>query len=68
MSEELSDMDEDTLTELAVSGVGETPNGHPTGKTGAKGMVEDDAAAGAQKKKQPKKKGRRQQWTRPRVR
>lgn len=65
MSEELSDMDEDTLTELAVNGVGETPKG--------KGSVaESDAgleSAGGQKTvKKPKRKGRRLQWSKPRVR
>ena len=73
MSEELSDMDEDTLTELAVSGVGETPNGTHTRTTRAAAAATADASVAgedgsAQKKKQPKKKGRRQQWTKPRVR
>lgn len=66
MSEELSDMDEDTLTELAVNGVGETPKGSRTMGLDA----EDEVGGSAQKAgaKKPKRKGRRQQWSRPRVR
>lgn len=63
MSEELSDMDEDTLTELAVNGVGETPKGK--GTDGGEGVGE---SAGSKVPKKPKRKGRRQQWSKPRVR
>lgn len=65
MSEELSDMDEDTLTELAVNGAGETPKG----KGSAIFEAGDDISGSGQKSaKKPKRKGRRQQWSRPRVR
>jgi len=59
MSEELSDMDEDTLTELAISGVGETPKGKeavPAKKESATPRVA----------KKPKRKSAG--WSRPRVR
>ena len=69
MSEELSDMDEDTLTELAVNGVGEIPDGTPAKGPGAGVLAAKPSAGGMQKvPKKPKKKGRRQQWTRPRTR
>jgi len=61
MSEELSDMDEDTLTELAVNGVGETPR---KGERDGEGGSEKAKVAA----KKPKKKGRRSQWSRPRDR
>ena len=51
MSEELSDMDEDTLTELVVNGVEGTPNG-----TG-----DEDVQKGVEKKK-AKKKGKGWRW------
>jgi NuA3 HAT complex component NTO1 len=56
MSEELSDMDEDTLTELAT-GADNTPNEKPT-------SVQVAPTASAQKKATKKKKGRRAQWSR----
>lgn len=59
MSEELSDMDEDTLTELAATGAENTPNG----SAGASGSATLPVVA--QKKAAAKKKrGRRQQWSR----
>lgn len=62
MSEELSDMDEDTLTELAVNGVESTPSGKAVSTVlGAPG-----SATVPKKPKLAKKKGRRQQWTRSR--
>ena len=68
MSEELSDMDEDTLTELAVNGslVDEmTPKDTPAKRqVGAIGASAGKNATS----KAPKRKGRRQQWTKPRVR
>lgn len=60
MSEELSDMDEDTLTELAVNGVESTPNrkanndvsGAPTGKAaGGNGKQAPAARKGSARKK-----------------
>lgn len=63
MSEELSDMDEDTLTELApVDDVGETPRD--------KGGKSDGGDDGGSRKapKKSKRRGRRQQWSKPRVR
>lgn len=61
MSEELSDMDEDTLTELAVNGVESTPNGKTTA-----GTSNDDTPSSAPAKKAAakKKRGRRQHWSR----
>ncbi|KAI7560517.1 hypothetical protein KC343_g8841, partial [Hortaea werneckii] len=54
MSEELSDMDEDTLTELAVNGVEATPNGK---ETPAKGdPVQPPETTQQQKKKTPARK------------
>ena len=65
MSEELSDIDDDTLTELAVNGslMGDTPKGTPVKKVN--GVLGNGRGVD---KKRPKKKGRRQQWTKPRVR
>lgn len=62
MSEELSDMDEDTLADMGAEMSVATPDGKgtPVKMTGA-------AAASASAKKAPKpkkKKGRRQQWSR----
>lgn len=63
MSEELSDMDEDTLTELAVNGAEATPNGK-----GAAGASNGDASsatpASSKKAAAKKKRGRRQHWSR----
>lgn len=61
MSEELSDMDEDTLTELAVNGVEATPNGKTTA-----GASNGDSSSSAPAKKaaSKKKRGRRQHWSR----
>lgn len=65
MSEELSDMDEDTLTELAVNGVGDTPRkGSGAGSVAGGGS----GGGGSKSAKKPKRKGRRQQWSKPRVR
>jgi NuA3 HAT complex component NTO1 len=68
MSEELSDMDEDTLTELKVSGSladAETPRRSTRGSLAAAQLLSGGVA---KKEKRPKKKGRRAQWTKPRVR
>ncbi|KAI7490957.1 hypothetical protein KC351_g281 [Hortaea werneckii] len=54
MSEELSDMDEDTLTELAVNGVEATPNGKDTPAKG--GPVQPPETAQQQRKKTPARK------------
>ncbi|EME49606.1 hypothetical protein DOTSEDRAFT_68407 [Dothistroma septosporum NZE10] len=61
MSEELSDMDEDTLTELAPVGVEDAPHGQATA---ANGGVQTPARAEAIKKANKKKRGRRQHWSR----
>lgn len=68
MSEELSDMDEDTLTGLAGSAVGESTL--LEGKGPEVRVGEGDAEAGAKEKlgKGKKKKGRGMRWSRPRVR
>ena len=75
MSEALTDMGDDELTELAISGVAETPGSNkPRTRSSAVGVetpgggkgLDVDVASGSKKK--PKKKGRRQQWTKPRVR
>lgn len=74
MSEELSDMDEDTLTELAVNGVGETPKtgSKSAARTRAGAAVQDVAAATPVKggsavlQKKAKKRVRSNQWSRPR--
>jgi NuA3 HAT complex component NTO1 len=62
MSEELSDMDEDTLTELAT-GAENTPNEKPTSAIGSV-SVSLSSTASIQKKASKKKKGRRSQWSR----
>lgn len=69
MSEELSDMDEDTLTELAV--VGNSPKdgrGSVGGVGSAGGADAGGSESGKKAPKKPKRKGRRQQWSKPRVR
>ena len=67
MSEELSDMDEDTLTELAGNGVDLTPSGKGTASNQGLGSASRTAAATAAATKQnKKKKGRRQQWSKAR--
>ena len=82
MSEELSDMDEATLTELAGSGVGETPptstatagvgrratRSSAVGVGGNVGVVGGEEEEVERKRKKPVRKGRRLQWTKPRVR
>lgn len=60
MSEELSDMDEDTLTELAPVGIEDTPNG----SAATNGVSQTPARADAIKKANKKKRGRRQHWSR----
>lgn len=57
MSEELSDMDEDTLTELAVNGVEATPDGKGTPAKGGSA-----AAKGKGKKASTKKKGKARRY------
>lgn len=68
MSEELSDMDEDTLTELAVNGVGESPKTKHTTRTRSSTAAEAASSTpgkgSAQKK--AKKRVRSSQWSRPR--
>ncbi|KAK5172056.1 uncharacterized protein LTR77_003693 [Saxophila tyrrhenica] len=61
MSEELSDMDEDTLTELGGSGFGEMMMGTPV-----QGKGEAEGAKEVVRKKVPKRKGRRNAWDRRR--
>ena len=79
MSEELSDMDEDTLTELKVSGSlaeVETPRRSTRGQVAASDGKEKDkvgvsgggSVEGKGGQKRPKKKGKKSQWSRPRVR
>ncbi|KAK4508285.1 hypothetical protein PRZ48_002023 [Zasmidium cellare] len=64
MSEELSDMDEDTLTELAGNGVEATPNGKTAAGTSS-GETPSSAVPASNKKAAAKKKrGRRQHWSR----
>lgn len=58
MSEELSDMDEDTLTELAT-GAESAPSDHAGASTSAMPPVTAQKKAAAKKKR-----GRRQQWSR----
>jgi NuA3 HAT complex component NTO1 len=70
MSEELSDMDEDTLTELKVSGSladAEGPRRSTRGQVAA-ALASSAAEAREREKRRPKKKGKRSQWTKPRVR
>lgn len=64
MSEELSDMDEDTLTELAVNGVVDPPS---TKKSATRASLTGnaDAAVNGQKKK-AKKRAKSNQWSRTR--
>ena len=62
MSEELSDMDEDTLTELAVCGVGETPNGKEGAALGEMG------ATPSRQRVTKKAKKKNMNWSRPRRR
>ena len=66
MSEELSDMDEDTLTELKVSGSladGETPR-----RSTRASAAQAEAESVEKEKKRPKKKAKATGWTRPRRR
>lgn len=65
MSEELSDMDEDTLTELAVNGVGDTPTSKKPA-TRASLAAEVHTAAGHDQKKKAKKRAKSNQWSRTR--
>lgn len=65
MSEELSDMDEDTLTELAVNGAEATPNGKSVAGS-LNGDAPSSAPASSKKAAAKKKRGRRQHWSRPR--
>ena len=68
MSEELSDMDDETLTELAVNGIGETPSAKGSTRTRSHAAAESVAEIAQEhgSKKKPKKKGRSNQWSRPR--
>ena len=67
MSEELSDVDEDTLIELAAKGAAETSS--PGKQTAAESTMQGAGAGSDEVKvKKPKRKGKRQQWTKPRVR
>ncbi|GAB7358403.1 hypothetical protein MBLNU230_g2472t1 [Neophaeotheca triangularis] len=69
MSEELSDIDDVTLTELAGEGPGEADAAGEGGKEDAGKGVDGEDAAEAPKKKAPKKKktkGRRSMWSRAR--
>ena len=68
MSEELSDMDEDTLTELKVSGSladDETPR-RSTRASAA--QAEADSVEKERERKRPKKKAKATGWTKPRRR
>lgn len=61
MSEELSDMDEDTLTELAVTGAEAQPSDRPVASSNTPSSVPGSAAKKASNKK---KRSKRSHWSR----